>query len=146
MNNSAPMKAPAARWSPRLATALSGAADLATASLMLARHDVPVFPCVPGGKQPLTAHGFLDATADVATVHEWWRRWPERAIATRARMAAMIVSTSLRSWTQRDTDAKTGGAGTCTTSNAAATTSVGRSVDGASLTAKNPTTVISPRM
>ena len=57
--------------------AVSGAADLATASMMLARHDVPVFPCVPGGKQPLTAHGFHDATADVAAVHEWWRRWPD---------------------------------------------------------------------
>jgi len=77
MNNSAPMKAPAARWSPRLATALSEAADLATASLMLARHDVPVFPCAPGGKQPLTTHGFHDATADGATVREWWRRWPD---------------------------------------------------------------------
>jgi hypothetical protein len=76
MNNSPPMKAPAARWSPRLVTALCEAADLATASMMLARHDVPVFPCAPGGKQPLTTHGFHDATADDSTVREWWRRWP----------------------------------------------------------------------
>jgi hypothetical protein len=77
MNDPVPMKAPAVRWSPRLVTALSGAADLATASMMLARHDVPVFPCAPGGKQPLTTHGFQDATADVAKVREWWRRWPD---------------------------------------------------------------------
>ncbi|WP_246000328.1 bifunctional DNA primase/polymerase [Nocardioides pocheonensis] len=77
MNDSAPMNVPPPRWSPRLAKALSGVADLATASVLLARHDVPVFPCAPGGKQPLTAHGFHDATADVAAVHEWWRRWPD---------------------------------------------------------------------
>jgi hypothetical protein len=77
MNDSAPMKVPAPPWSPRLVAALFGAADLATASMMYARHDVPVFPCAPGGKQPLTAHGFHDATTDVAAVHEWWRRWPD---------------------------------------------------------------------
>jgi hypothetical protein len=71
------MPAPAPRWSARLAIALSGAADLSSASMMLARHDVPVFPCAPGGKQPLTPHGFHDAAADVDTVHEWWRRWPD---------------------------------------------------------------------
>jgi hypothetical protein len=81
MNDSAPMKAPTARWSPRLVTALSGAADLGAASMMLARHDVPVFPCAPGGKQPLTTHGFHDATADLATVAEWWRRWPDANLA-----------------------------------------------------------------
>src|SRR3954453_13399470 len=77
MNIAAPIRAFAPPWSPRLVTALSGAADLATASMMLAHHDVPVFPCAPGGKQPLTAHGFHDATTDVAIVHEWWRRWPD---------------------------------------------------------------------
>ncbi|HEY6797926.1 MAG TPA: bifunctional DNA primase/polymerase [Kineosporiaceae bacterium] len=81
MNNSEPMQALATRMSPRLsprlATALSGAANLANASMMLARHDVPVFPCAPGGKQPLTTHGFHDATTDVTAVREWWRRWPD---------------------------------------------------------------------
>src|SRR3954447_11611371 len=80
MNSSGPMKAPAASWSPRLVTALFGAADLATPSVSPARHDVPVFPCAPGAKQPLTAHGFHDATTDVAAVHEWWRRWPETTL------------------------------------------------------------------
>lgn len=40
----------------------------------------PVFPCVPGGKEPLTRHGFRDATADVRRVAGWWRRWPEANI------------------------------------------------------------------
>src|SRR3954466_10845433 len=77
MNRLPLMTARSERWIPGLVTALSGAADLATASMMLARHDVPVFPCAPGGKQPLTTHGFHDATADGATVREWWRRWPD---------------------------------------------------------------------
>lgn len=38
---------------------------------------VPVFPCVPGEKRPLVTHGFKDASADLAQVEAWWRRWPE---------------------------------------------------------------------
>lgn len=37
---------------------------------------VPVFPCVPGGKRPLTEHGFHDATAEGRQIGSWWRRWP----------------------------------------------------------------------
>ncbi len=80
MDNSAPMKAPAPRWSTQLPTAVSGAADLASASMMLATRDIPVFPCTPGGKQPLTTHGFHEASADLATVRNWWQRWPDANI------------------------------------------------------------------
>ncbi|GAW49276.1 Prophage Lp4 protein 7 [Nocardioides sp. PD653] len=47
---------------------------------MLAGRDIPVFPCTPGGKQPLTSHGFLDASSDLTTVRTWWQRWPEANI------------------------------------------------------------------
>src|SRR3954453_20201257 len=90
MNDSAPMKAPAPPWSPRLVAALSGAADLATASMMLARHDVPVFPCAPGGKQPLTARGFHDATVDVATIREGGARLPEANLGDPAGTASGV--------------------------------------------------------
>jgi hypothetical protein len=36
----------------------------------------PVFPCVPGGKEPLTRHGHLDATTDRSRITAWWNRWP----------------------------------------------------------------------
>jgi DNA-binding Lrp family transcriptional regulator len=35
-----------------------------------------VFPCRPGGKEPLTRRGFKDATTDRSRVHAWWTRWP----------------------------------------------------------------------
>ena len=47
---------------------------------MLATRDIPVFPCTPGGKQPLTSHGFHDASTDLATVRSWWQRWPDANI------------------------------------------------------------------
>lgn len=40
----------------------------------------PVFPCRPAAKQPLTLHGFKDATTDIATIARWWQRWPEANI------------------------------------------------------------------
>lgn len=40
----------------------------------------PVFPLKPRGKQPLTAHGFQDASADLEQVRAWWERWPDANI------------------------------------------------------------------
>lgn len=39
-----------------------------------------VFPCVPGGKRPLTEHGFHDATTDLDQIRAWWRNHPEANI------------------------------------------------------------------
>ena len=74
--NSAQHQPRPSRWNPRLPLSLSESSDLATASMMLAARDIPVFPCTPGGKQPLTSHGFHDATSNVAAVRNWWQRWP----------------------------------------------------------------------
>jgi hypothetical protein len=36
----------------------------------------PVFPIFPGQKNPLTRHGYLDATTDEKQIRAWWKAWP----------------------------------------------------------------------
>ena len=40
---------------------------------------VPVFPCVPGKKSPLTPNGFYDASSDPEQIRESWERSPDHA-------------------------------------------------------------------
>ncbi|GAB4086364.1 hypothetical protein GCM10028784_29940 [Myceligenerans cantabricum] len=47
----------------------------------LADAGVPVFPCVPTTKRPVTTHGFRDASTDPDRVAWWWRRWPTANVA-----------------------------------------------------------------
>ena len=49
---------------------------LLRAALAYARRGIPVFPCEPRGKAPLTYSGFWDATTDPRRIEAWWRRWP----------------------------------------------------------------------
>lgn len=56
------------------------APDLADAARRLAAAGVPVFPCEPDGKRPLTRRGFLDATSNCAQVAAWWSRTPDANI------------------------------------------------------------------
>lgn len=53
---------------------------LAAAAMRYADLGVPVFPCVPGGKQPLTPNGFHDATSSARRVSAWWERTPDANI------------------------------------------------------------------
>ncbi len=60
--------------------------SLPQAAARLAAAGVPVFPCVPGAKNPLLKPdeenpksrpgGFRMATTDARQVAAWWRRWP----------------------------------------------------------------------
>ncbi|KQM83648.1 bifunctional DNA primase/polymerase [Agromyces sp. Leaf222] len=54
---------------------------------------IPVFPCIAGGKRPLTLAGFHDATADSGVVAEWWSAWPNAnlAVPTGARSGLEVV-------------------------------------------------------
>lgn len=41
---------------------------------------IPIFPCAPGLKRPLTEHGFHDATTELSQVEAWWGRTPDANI------------------------------------------------------------------
>ena len=72
-----------------------GTALLAPA-LFYARAGLPVFPCRPGGKEPLIpgsegGRGYLDATCDPDQVGAWWRRWPAANIGIAPVLAELAV-------------------------------------------------------
>ena len=46
-----------------------------------ADHGWFVFPAAPGGKQPMTEHGYLDATTNHKTIQQWWRSEPRSNVA-----------------------------------------------------------------
>src|SRR3712207_4084401 len=50
---------------------------VARAALAYSRRVIPVCPCEPGGKRPLTYNGFWHAATDAPQVAGWWRRWPD---------------------------------------------------------------------
>ena len=50
--------------------------DLLQAALAFAARDWPVIPCAPGGKRPLTRHGYKDASTDAGQISEWWAEVP----------------------------------------------------------------------
>ena len=54
--------------------------ELLQAALAYAELGYPVFPCVPGGKAPITAHGFKDATTEPARIEAWWDKYPSANI------------------------------------------------------------------
>ena len=53
---------------------------LSTSAINYARQGLPVFPCHPGGKRPMTLHGFKDATADEKQIGKWWTSCPDANI------------------------------------------------------------------
>ena len=58
-----------------LRTATAGM-PVAEAARRYAAAGAPVFPLVPGGKRPLTEHGFHDASTDPRQIAAWWSKWP----------------------------------------------------------------------
>jgi putative DNA primase/helicase len=59
-----------------------------------------VFPCQPKSKQPLTAHGFKDASTDLKQIRAWWTDCPEAnvAIATGAVSSITVFDVDIKPW------------------------------------------------
>ena len=84
--------------------------ELHEAALAYAGRGWRVFPLRPNSKEPATAHGFKDATADAGQVDRWWAKQPDYnvGIATGAGLLVVDVddkpgnavqgSDSLREW------------------------------------------------
>jgi hypothetical protein len=53
---------------------------LRSAATAFASAGIPIFPCVPEGKHPLTAAGFHDASCDIEVVAGWWTNQPDANI------------------------------------------------------------------
>lgn len=71
---------------------------LPQAAARLAASGVPVFPCVPGGKSPLTHEGFHEATTDPRRIRSWWRWKPAANIG--------MPTGAASGWEVVDVDAK----------------------------------------
>lgn len=84
---------PVPTWRPGTMRRLAEQPTLADAALSYANLGIPVFPSVPGGKQPLTPNGFHDATSSARMVSYWWRRNPDANIGlpTGARTGIVVV-------------------------------------------------------
>jgi hypothetical protein len=54
--------------------------ELGQAALAWAEQGFAVFPLRSRAKEPLTKHGFHDASTDPAQIASWWRRWPDANI------------------------------------------------------------------
>lgn len=61
------------------------------AALALALRGFAVFPCVPGGKVPATAHGFKDATTDAAIIAGCWAELPAANIGIACGASGLVV-------------------------------------------------------
>ena len=57
---------------------------------------LPVLPCEPGGKRPLTDHGKDDATTDAEVIRSWWARWPHANVAVRPVPGTVVLDVDTR--------------------------------------------------
>jgi uncharacterized protein YndB with AHSA1/START domain len=68
------------------------------AALAYAKRGVPVFPCEPGGKRPLTRNGFWDATTEKRRIEAWWGNWPAAnvGVPTGSRSGLLVLDADPR--------------------------------------------------
>jgi hypothetical protein len=86
-------------WTVSTMRRVAAEPTLAGAAIRYANLGVPVFPCAPGGKQPLTPNGFHDASSSARVVQAWWERHPDANIGlpTGARTGVLVVDVDVHS-------------------------------------------------
>ena len=70
---------------------LPAGATTGEAARVFAASGVPVFLVAAGDKQPLTRHGFHDATTDLNRVRAWWSASPAANIGMPTGAASGLV-------------------------------------------------------
>jgi len=68
------------------------ASGLLETALAYAFRGWPILPCRPRAKEPLTAHGLLEAVTDGKTIRAWWQRWPAANVGIALGASARIVA------------------------------------------------------
>jgi hypothetical protein len=68
-------------------------ASTGEAAMAMASAGIPVYPVAVNGKQPLTRHGFHDATTSHAQIRHWWASTPGANVGmpTGARSGVVVV-------------------------------------------------------
>lgn len=76
------------------------APDILQVALSYAARGWHVFPCKPGSKEPLTEHGFHDATTDPQQITAWWQETPNANVAAACQPSdlAPIDVDDMESW------------------------------------------------
>jgi len=64
---------------------------LQSAALDYVGHGWACFPCVPGGKRPLTRNGLHDASTSETQIIEWWTRWPDANLGVSCGASGLAV-------------------------------------------------------
>lgn len=72
-------------------TRATGSWPVSVVARELAVVGVPVFPCLPGGKRPMTEHGFHDATTNPEQIAAWWQKHPAANLAVPTGAASGVV-------------------------------------------------------
>lgn len=65
--------------------------DMAETARWYAQSGWQIFPCEAMGKEPLTPHGYKDATTDLATIAAWWQKWPDANIGLACGPSGLIA-------------------------------------------------------
>jgi hypothetical protein len=65
-------------------------------ALALVRQSVPVFPCRPADKRPITTHGFHDASIEPEQIRRWWTDWPSALIGVPTGLRFVVIDLDLQ--------------------------------------------------